>query len=83
MTNRLQRYFILFIVLFIAIFILGCDKTPVGYDELGRDILSTFHYISANDSDVAIFMKLWSKIDMIPLWIAYDKARCKEILKML
>jgi len=38
MTNRLQRYFILFIVLFIAIFILGCDKTPVGYDELGRDI---------------------------------------------
>jgi hypothetical protein len=59
-------------------------KTPLQCcDELCHDILSTFHYISANDSDLTIFMKLWSKIDMIPLWIAYDKARCKEILKML
>jgi hypothetical protein len=59
-------------------------KTPLQCcDELGRDILSTFHFISTNDSDLTIFMKLWSKIDMIPLWIAYDKARCKEILKML
>lgn len=59
-------------------------KTPLQCcDELCHDILSTFYFISANDSDVAIFMKLWSKIDMIPLWIAYDKARCKEILKML
>ena len=40
-------------------------------------------FISATDSDLTIFMKLWSKMDMIPLWIAYDKARCKEILKML
>jgi hypothetical protein len=59
-------------------------KTPLQCcDELCRDILSTFHYISINDSDLTIFMKLWSKIDMIPLWIAYDKARCNEILKML
>ena len=59
-------------------------KTPLQCsDELGRDILSTFHFISIHDSDLTIFMKLWSKIDMIPLWIAYDKARCKEILKML
>ena len=59
-------------------------KTPLQCcDELCHDILSTFHFISATDSDLTIFMKLWSKIDMIPLWIAYDKARCKEILKML
>lgn len=59
-------------------------KTPLQCcDELCRDIQSTFNYISANDSDVTVFMKLWSKMEMIPLWIAYDKARCNEILKML
>lgn len=38
MLFKLQRYFFLIVVLIITVVILRCDKTPVGYDELERDI---------------------------------------------
>lgn len=59
-------------------------KTPIQcHDELCRDIQGVFNYIQPQHSDLMIFMKLWSKLELIPIWLMYDKARCKEILKML
>ena len=59
-------------------------KTPLQcYHELCYDILGLFNYIDNTESDITIFMKLWNQIEIVPLWIRYEKARCKEILKML
>jgi hypothetical protein len=59
-------------------------KTPLQcHDELSRDIQYLFGSIRPNQSDIAIFIKLWNKIDIVPIWLNYDKARCKEILEML
>jgi hypothetical protein len=49
--KRLQRYVITVITLFIAVIIIRCDKTPVGYDELGRgtsDSLYLFNFRPAS-----------------------------------
>jgi hypothetical protein len=59
-------------------------KTPLQcHDELSYDLQALFNYIQPAQSDISIFIKLWNKIDLVPLWINYDKARCKEILNML
>lgn len=59
-------------------------KTPLQcHDELSRDIQGLLGYIRPNQPDIAVFIHLWNKIDMVPLWLNYDKARCKEILDML
>jgi len=59
-------------------------KTPLQcHDELSRDLQALFNYIQPTQSDIAIFINLWNKIDLVPIWLNYDKARCKEILKML
>ena len=58
-------------------------KTPLQcHDELSRDLQALFNYIQPTQSDIAIFINLWNKIDLVPLWINYDRARCKEILDM-
>ena len=59
-------------------------KTPVQcHDELCYDIQGLFNYMNSTDSDMTIFMKLWNQIEIVPIWIRYEKERCKEILKML
>lgn len=59
-------------------------KTPLQcHDELARDIQGLFSYIRPNQPDIAIFINLWNKLDLVPLWLNYDKPRCKEILEML
>lgn len=59
-------------------------KTPLQcHDELCRDIQGLFNTLQPTQSDFTIFMKLWNKIEIIPIWLRYDKARCKEILEML
>jgi hypothetical protein len=59
-------------------------KTPIQcHDELCYDIQGLFNYINTTDSDMTIFMKLWNQIEIVPIWIRYEKERCKEILKML
>ena len=59
-------------------------KTPIQcYETMPHDIQWVFNSININDSDFTIFMKLWPKIELIPIWMAYDKPRCKEILQML
>jgi hypothetical protein len=59
-------------------------KTPIQcYENMPHDIQDLFHSIQINDSDFTIFMKLWSKLELVPIWLGYDKPRCKEILKML
>jgi hypothetical protein len=59
-------------------------KTPLQcYHELCYDIQGLFNYIDSTESDITIFMKLWNQIEIVPLWIRYEKQRCKEILKML
>lgn len=59
-------------------------KTPLQcYHELSCDVQGLFNYLQPTDSDFTLFMKLWSKIDLVPIWLRYDKARCKEILEML
>jgi len=59
-------------------------KTPLQcHDELSRDLQSLFSCIYPKQSDIAIFMNLWNKIDLVPLWINYERGRCKEILEML
>jgi hypothetical protein len=59
-------------------------KTPLQcYDNLSWDIQGLFNTLQPAQSDFTIFMKLWNKIEMVPIWLRYDKARCMEILEML
>ena len=59
-------------------------KTPLQcYDNLCWDIQGLFNTLQPTQSDFTIFMKLWNKIDLVPIWLRYDKVRCKEILEML
>jgi hypothetical protein len=59
-------------------------KTPLQcYHELRYDIQGLFSYMNHTESDVTLFMKLWNQIEIVPIWIHYEKQRCKEILKML
>lgn len=59
-------------------------KTPIQcYDELCHDLQSLFYRLRVTDSDMILFIALWNHMDMIPLWIRYEKGRCHEILKML
>ena len=59
-------------------------KTPLQcHDELSWDLQSLFSSIYPKQSDIAIFINMWNKVDLVPLWINYDRARCKEILEML
>jgi hypothetical protein len=59
-------------------------QTPIQcYESMSHDIQQFFNSIQVSDSDFTIFMKLWNQLELVPIWLAYDKARCKEILEML
>ena len=59
-------------------------KTPIQCcDEMCGDAQWLFRTIRPSQSSISIFIHLWNKIDLVPIWLNYDKARCKEILKML
>ena len=58
--------------------------TPIQcYEELCDDLKRLFHVLRVTDSDITLFMALWNHIDIVPLWIQYEKRRCQDILKML
>ena len=59
-------------------------KTPLQcYDELCRDLTFLFWGLRVTDSDLTLFMKLWNQLEIVPIWIRYDRRRCREILAML
>jgi len=59
-------------------------KTPLQcYDELCRDLTFLFWGLRVTDSDLTLFMKLWNQLEIVPIWIRYDRRRCCEILAML
>lgn len=59
-------------------------KTPLQcYEEMCRDLQCLFGRLRGTESDLVLFMTLWNHLDMVPLWIRYDRRRCREILEML